>query len=127
MPLPAWLARFNKVATNRVSRGAAARLPGFGVVVHEGRRSGRTYRTPVNAFRRGGGFTIALTYGPDADWVRNVLAAGSATLVTGGRTLQMSRPRMFHDPGRAAVPRPVGAILGLLDVEWFLEVDTLGE
>lgn len=124
MPLPNWLARFNKVATNRVTRGPAGHLPGFAVIAHEGRRSGRRYRTPVNAFARDGGFAIPLTYGPDVDWVKNVLAAGAADLTTRGRTYRATRPRTIRDPDRAATPRPVSAILGALDVDWFLELDT---
>ena len=77
MPLPRSLANFNRRFTNRVSRHIAGWLPGFGIVIHTGRRSGRTYETPVNVFRRAGGFTFALTYGR-ADWVQNVMAAGSA-------------------------------------------------
>src|SRR5258708_9874623 len=38
----------------------AARLPGFGIVTHVGRKSGRIYRTPVNVFREPDGFLIAL-------------------------------------------------------------------
>ena len=123
MPLPPWLARFNKVATNRVTRGAAGHLPGFAVITHHGRRSGRRYRTPVNAFARDGGFTIPLTYGPDADWVKNVLAAGGAELTTRGRAVRVTAPRTVRDAEHGATPRPVGAVLGLLNVDWFLEVD----
>ena len=105
MPLPRSVARVNRRVTNRLLGGLATRLPGFGVVVHTGRTSGRQYRTPVNLFRRGDRFVIALTYGPDADWVRNVLAEGGCTLETRGQTLPLSRPRLFHDEGRAPCPR----------------------
>ena len=75
------VAHFNKRVTNRISGPLAPHLPGFGVVGHVGRTSGRRYETPVNVFRRPGGFVIALTYGTQADWVRNVLAADGCTLV----------------------------------------------
>jgi len=48
----------------------------MGLVVHRGRRSGRVYDTPVLVFPADDGYVIALTYGPDTDWIRNVLAAG---------------------------------------------------
>ncbi|MGH2766055.1 MAG: nitroreductase family deazaflavin-dependent oxidoreductase, partial [Actinomycetota bacterium] len=89
MPLPGWLARFNRVATNHVTRPLARWLPGFAVVVHRGQRSGRTYRTPVNLFRSHDRYLIALTYGRDRDWVRNVLATGGCDVETRGRTLQL--------------------------------------
>ena len=51
MPLPRWLARFNRRVTNRLFGPVAPRLPGFGVVVHTGRKTHRPYRTPMNVFR----------------------------------------------------------------------------
>jgi len=122
MPLPRSIARVNRRVTNRLLGGLAQRLPGFGVVVHKGRTSGRQYRTPVNVFRRGDRYIIALTYGPNADWVRNVLADGGCTLETRGRTLHLSRPRLFHDEVRNAVPAPVRLILGIVSVYDFLEL-----
>ena len=80
MPLPRGVARFNRRATNRVTRRIAGWIPGFAIVLHTGRRSGRTYRTPVNAFRGGDGYRIALTYGADSDWVRNVMDAGGCEI-----------------------------------------------
>ena len=75
-----WLAAFNLAVTNRISSRFAPRLPGFGIVTHVGRKSGRVYRTPVNVFRAPNGFLIALTYGRESEWVRNVLAAGGCEL-----------------------------------------------
>ena len=51
MALARRIAAFNRLATNRVLGGVAPRLPGFGVIVQMGRRSGRRYRRPVNMFR----------------------------------------------------------------------------
>lgn len=65
MPLPPQLARFNRRVTNRITYPLSGHLPGFAIVVHTGRRSGRAYRTPVNAFRDGDDYIIALTYGAD--------------------------------------------------------------
>jgi hypothetical protein len=70
------MAAVNRRITNRVTGPLAPRLPGFGVIVHAGRTSGRMYRTPVNVFRVPGGYLVALTYGTNSEWVRNVVAAG---------------------------------------------------
>lgn len=78
MPAPRWLGRFNRVVTNRVTGIVAPRLPGFGVISHRGRRSGRAYTTPVNVFRTAEGYAVALTYGAESDWVKNVEAADAA-------------------------------------------------
>ncbi len=122
MPLPRSIARVNRRVTNRLLGGLAQRLPGFGVVVHTGRKSRRQYRTPVNVFRRGDRFTIALTYGPNTDWVRNVIAHDGCALETRGQTLRLSRPRLFHDESRHAVPAPVRLVLGIVKVSDFLEL-----
>jgi deazaflavin-dependent oxidoreductase (nitroreductase family) len=126
MPAPRWLARLNRRVTNRLLGRLATQLPGFGVVVHTGRKTHRRYRTPVNVFPHAGRYVIALTYGPDTDWVHNVLANGGCMLETRGRTLRLTRPRLFHDERRRSVPALVGLLLGLLRVSDFLEL-TLGD
>src|SRR5438067_9458209 len=65
MPAPRWLARVNRRVTNRLLAPLATHLPGFGVVVHTGRKTRQRYRTPVNVFRRADRYVIALTYGRD--------------------------------------------------------------
>jgi deazaflavin-dependent oxidoreductase (nitroreductase family) len=112
----------NRRVTNRLLGGLATHLPGFGVLIHTGRTSRRQYRTPVNIFRRGDRYIIALTYGPNADWVRNVLAEGGCTLETRGRTLRLSSPRLFRDERRYAAPAPVRLVFGLVNVSDFLEL-----
>lgn len=122
MPIPKVVGQWNKVGLNRLTRHIAPWMPGFGVVVHRGRRSGRRYQTPVNVFRTGTGYVIALTYGPDADWVKNVLAAGACELRTRGQTIPLSSPRLFHDQSRYGI-RPVERqVLRILNVSDFLSL-----
>jgi deazaflavin-dependent oxidoreductase (nitroreductase family) len=120
MPLPKRLARFNLVVTNPVLGPFARRLPGFAVVLHVGRRSGRAYRTPVNLFRDGDRYVISLTYGADSQWVRNVLAAGAVDVETRGKRLHLVQPRIVHDAQRSVVPKPVRPVLGLVKVNDFM-------
>jgi deazaflavin-dependent oxidoreductase (nitroreductase family) len=108
--------------TNRVLGPLAAFLPGFGVVVHTGRKSHRSYRTPVNVFSRPGGYVIALTYGPSADWVRNVLARGGCELETRGRTVHLTRPRLIHDEQRRSMPAPLRLVGMLGNISDFLDL-----
>jgi deazaflavin-dependent oxidoreductase (nitroreductase family) len=123
MALGRRMATFNRHVTNRLLGGVATRLPGFGVVLHVGRRSGRRYRTPVNVFRTPHGYLLALTYGAGAEWVRNVLAANGCELVTRGRTVRLVNPRLFRDDRRARMPIPVRVVLRLARVSEFLELD----
>ena len=116
-----WLAAFNLAVTNRISSRFAPRLPGFGIVTHVGRKSGRVYRTPVNVFRAPNGFLIALTYGRESEWVRNVLAAGGCELETRGVRYQLSAPTIMHDPTRRRFPFPVRVILGCVGANDFMQ------
>lgn len=85
--------RLNRDVTNpRQLRTAGQPGAWASVVHHVGRRSGTAYRTPVVAVPIGDGFLVALPYGPGADWVRNVLAAGSATVEHEGRIVPVDRP-----------------------------------
>ncbi len=120
MPLSRRVARFNERVTNHLTRPLAPHAPGFGVVVHTGRTSGRVYRTPVNVFVRNGGFAVALTYGRQAEWVKNVLAAGGCELVTRGRRHRLADPEIVHDDELAPVPPSVRPVLRLIGVADFL-------
>ncbi|MEB3032836.1 nitroreductase family deazaflavin-dependent oxidoreductase [[Mycobacterium] nativiensis] len=121
MPFPKRLARWNRVGLNRITRHVASWAPGFGVISHQGRRSGRTYETPVNVFTTATGVRVALTYGADADWVKNVVAAGGCRLRTRRRELALTDPRVVHDPSRTSVRRFERRVLGVLDVADFLD------
>jgi deazaflavin-dependent oxidoreductase (nitroreductase family) len=122
MPLPRALGRFNRRVTNRILGPIVGHLPWFGILTHVGRRSGRVYRTPVMLFGSGTRRVIAMTYGPDTDWARNVEAAGSATVAQRGRTLRLGEPRLIHDPARRLVPWPVRWVLRLIGAADFLEL-----
>jgi deazaflavin-dependent oxidoreductase (nitroreductase family) len=99
--------RFRRVATryvNPVMGHLVRRLPGFGVVTHVGRKTGRTYRTPVNVFRRGDTYLFVLTYGADAQWVQNIRAAGSCSVETHGRVVHLVDPEVVTDPELRVAP-----------------------
>ena len=77
---------------NRVTRrlARAGRGP-FSLIRHTGRRSGRVYETPVVLARVPDGFVAELTYGPDVDWYRNIVAAGGCEVVHRGREHTIDR------------------------------------
>jgi len=121
MPAPRWLARFNLAVTNRILGPLANHIAGMGTVIHVGRKSRRQYRTPVMVFRRGNRFVIALTYGPQSQWVQNVIAESGCEFETEGRTLHLTNPTLVHDERRSAMPGFVRFMLGILNVSDFLE------
>lgn len=65
------------------------------VIRHRGRVSGRPYETPVGVVAVEDGFVVALVYGPHSNWVQNVLASGSATIVHEGHTYQVDQPEII--------------------------------
>jgi deazaflavin-dependent oxidoreductase (nitroreductase family) len=87
------VARFNKVVNNRLQGVYAWLVPPWAVILHRGRRSGRSYRTPLLAFKRGSTLVIALLYGEESDWLRN-LRAGGGQVVRMGRTYELREPRV---------------------------------
>lgn len=122
VPLPRRLAVLNKHFANRLTRIFAGRAPGFAIVHHVGRKTGREYRTPVNIFHNDGRYLIALTYG-GGSWVENVLDAGSCSIETRGHVLHLVNPERYADPSREGVPTVVRWILGVIDVDEFLSLD----
>ena len=125
MPIPRMVARWNKVGLNRVTRHIAPWAPGLGVVVHRGRRSGREYQTPVNVFATSDGYVMAMTYGPDTDWVKNVLAEGGCELRTRGRMVRLTAPRLYRDETRSDIRPFERQVLRLIGVADFLSLTTV--
>jgi hypothetical protein len=64
--------------------------------------------------------SIALFYGADSQWVRNVVAAGGADIETRGRRLRLAGPEVVRDPARSLVPKPVRLVLRVADVDAFM-------
>jgi deazaflavin-dependent oxidoreductase (nitroreductase family) len=62
---------------------------------HVGRRSGRTYTTPVSARRSGDTVLIALTFGNQSDWSRNVRSAGGGTIRIDGEDFDVTQPQVM--------------------------------
>ena len=117
-----WLAKFNIAVTNRLTGLFAGWLPGFGILTHVGRKSGRVYRTPINVFRISNRFIIALTYSSNSEWVKNVLAAGGCELKTWGKKYQLFAPAVVHDPTRQRFPIPVRLVLKLVGADEYMEL-----
>lgn len=94
MRIPRAVARFNRVVSNPIQSRWAGRLPPWAIIEHTGRKSGRTYRTPVLAATRGGRIYIAILYGEESDWVRNLLAAGEGHVIRTWRRYRLVDPRI---------------------------------
>ncbi|MEU2255054.1 nitroreductase family deazaflavin-dependent oxidoreductase [Nocardia xishanensis] len=120
MVLPRIVARFNRHVTNPVAGLVAGTVPPFAVVRHKGRRSGRAYRTPVWVFEDDGVYRIALTYGRDAEWVKNVLAAGVFELDAKGHTVTLRDPVVLEDRSAGWAPLGVRQVLWGIGAKHYL-------
>jgi deazaflavin-dependent oxidoreductase (nitroreductase family) len=82
--------------TNPIQLSWAPYVPPWAVIEHVGRRSGRRYATPVIGTVHNGTLYVAVLYGEQSDWVRNVLAAGGGRVRRGGRSHRLGPPKI-HD------------------------------
>lgn len=100
-PVLAAVRRMNKATWNPRSMKTAGQPGAYASVIrHVGRTSGTPYETPIGAVETEDGFVVALPYGTNPDWLKNVLAAGSAVLVHEGKTYRVDHPEVV--PGAIA-------------------------
>src|SRR5712691_11067898 len=98
----AFFGPLTRVLNPLIRRSAgASHSPFVGLIYHQGRRSGRTYATPVGLGSTGAAFLIPLTFGAEADWCRNVLAASQCSVKWRGGTYIALEPQVVND---ASVP-----------------------
>jgi deazaflavin-dependent oxidoreductase (nitroreductase family) len=108
MIMPVWLERFQIKYVNPLLRPLSKRMPGFAVISHRGRTSGKEYETIVTAYRKGNVLAIGLVHGK-TNWVKNVLAAGEADIHVGRKDLHLVNPRVLPagtvDPTLPRIPQ----------------------
>lgn len=120
MPLPKWLAQLNKRTFNKLEIKRGKRP----VLIHVGRSSGTTYHTPLDAHPVEGGYIFIMNYGADSDWVRNILAAGSARLKVGGDLVELESPRVVtKDVALPQLPANTKTPPDFMNVTEFLQMD----
>ena len=111
MQLPQWLARFNRHFTNPIQRLWAGWAPTFGILEHVGRKSGKPYRTPLTVFSTDDGVAILLTYGPNRDWLKNIVSADGGRMKRYGKTFELTTAGDAQGRGGTGGQRPVAADL----------------
>lgn len=120
MLFPPWLERFQLRYVNPVMTPVAKRLPGFTVIKHRGRSSGREYETIVNSYREGTVFAVILAHGK-TNWVKNVLAAGGADVKLFRGEVKITNPRILPagtaEPSLPWLARLAARIAGVLVAE----------
>ena len=123
MPLPRWLAQINKRVFNRweLKRGVRP------VLIHIGRTSGGTYETPLDAHRVDGGYIFICNYGSRSDWVKNIVASGTATLRIDGEEIDLVAPRLITaEEAIGQLPAGTKTPPRSMNVTEFLRMDVRG-
>jgi deazaflavin-dependent oxidoreductase (nitroreductase family) len=106
------------VFPNLIQRMWAGWAPTMGSLEHVGRKSGKPYRTPLTVFSTDDGVAVLLTYGPNRDWLKNVMSAGGGRMRRYGKTFALTDPRVM--PKAEAAPAVKGwmrPLFGMLPFE----------
>lgn len=125
MPIPLVVTGFNRDVLNPLMSRAVGIGP-LAEIEHVGRRTRVVRRTPLLAFRRGDTVTVALTYGPEVDWLKNARAAGRSRLRISGAVLTLGAPvNLAPGEGVARMPLVFRGMLALLRVADYVEFAVL--
>ena len=101
---PAAARYFNKVAIRLAGHRF---LPLWAVLRHRGRKSGRQYAIPIAVIPSGTTFIIALPWGQETDWLRNVRAAHGCTIRWNGADYECTDPTFVGKDVAVAAARGV--------------------
>jgi deazaflavin-dependent oxidoreductase (nitroreductase family) len=116
MLFPPAFERFQIKYVNPVLRPFSKWMPGFAVIKHRGRTSGKDYETIVTAYRKGSVLAIGLAHGK-TNWVKNILAAGEADIRVARKDLHLVNPRVLPagtvDPTLPRMAQVVGKRSGV--------------
>ncbi|HET7474954.1 MAG TPA: nitroreductase family deazaflavin-dependent oxidoreductase [Dermatophilaceae bacterium] len=127
MPLPKAITTLNRDVLNPLM----VRLAGLGPFVeleHVGRRSGRVLHTVLMAFRHEQTVTVALTYGSDVDWLKNLRAAGGGRMRHRRQVLTLGPPAdLGTAEGLRRMPPGPRQLLPVLGCRQFVEFEVLDE
>lgn len=123
-----WLTILKHTLNPVTRRLARSSIGPFSLIRHVGRRSGNAYETPIIVAPVRGGFMIELTYGPDVDWHKNVIAAGGGTIIHRGQAFVFNHVAPVDTAtGLAAFPLSQRLTLRLLRRTHFEHLTTRGQ
>lgn len=108
---------------NPLFQPVARRLPPFAVLHHQGRRSGRSYHTPVQAYHTSDGWVVGLAYGRNSAWALNLLAAGGGQMTRLGRRYRISEPRRVGRQTLKRLPTVAAMTMRVAGIDEFLQFD----
>jgi deazaflavin-dependent oxidoreductase (nitroreductase family) len=106
-----------------VSIAGSRHMPLLGIIRHQGRRSGRSYMTPLVARPTKDGFVLPLTFGEKADWFRNVQAAGGCIVRWKGMDYPLVEPEVVDwATARASFSPLLRVLVPVIGIEHFVQL-----
>ena len=124
MKIPSFIRHFNKRFLNRLTgRIARSNWGPFSIICHTGRQTGKQYETPLIVIPTQDGFVVALTYGPNVDWYRNIKAAGGGSILRRGVETRFGKVEsMLPQTALTCFPAPARAILKIVGIQDFIKL-----
>jgi deazaflavin-dependent oxidoreductase (nitroreductase family) len=99
------------------------RLPPFAVLHHRGRRTGRSFDTPVQAYSTRDGWLVALAYSHNAPFALNLMAAGGGEMTRAGRRYRITNPRRAGREALDLLPALFALEMRTVGIDEFLQFD----
>jgi deazaflavin-dependent oxidoreductase (nitroreductase family) len=99
---PAFAKQFNRIALPLAGHRF---FPLWAVLRHRGRRTGKEYAVPLAVIPTETTFIIALPWGRETDWVRNVRAVGRCTVRWKGADYECTDPTFVDSEVALAAAR----------------------
>jgi hypothetical protein len=100
------------------------RVPPLAVLHHNGRSSGRSYDTPVQAYATPEGWVVGLAYDHNAPFALNLLAnAGGGEMTRAGRRYRITRPRRVGREALQLSPALASLAMRAVGIDEFLLFD----
>jgi deazaflavin-dependent oxidoreductase (nitroreductase family) len=123
-PIKNTIRHFNKHVLNPIMGNlAGAPIGPVALVRHKGRSSGKQYATPILVFPIEDGFLVALTYGPQVDWYKNVKAADQCGIRWHGTEYTITHIEPLpRETALPQFPQPEKTILRLLNIDDYVKM-----
>jgi deazaflavin-dependent oxidoreductase (nitroreductase family) len=98
-------------------------VPPLAVLHHQGRRSGRSYDTPVQAYATHDGWLVGLAYDHNAPFALNLLAAGGGEMTRAGRRYRITNPRRVGHEALKLLPALASLEMRVVGIDEFMLFD----
>lgn len=118
---------FNKFIFNHFTLlFAGTNIGPFSKLIHKGRKSGKTFLTPVVATYIGEIVIIPLSYGEQVDWLRNILADGGCEIIYRKKRIATTYPEVVSgEVALSLLPEKRRHIFERFKLEKFLRLQIL--